>query len=49
MSYKSVAKELGIDQNVRRWIKHLEVEGMKELDEKRAKAKGSGIDHTSLR
>jgi transposase len=43
MGYKTVAKELGIDESmVRRWVKRYEQEGMKGLEEKRGKAKGPG-------
>ncbi|MEJ9150536.1 helix-turn-helix domain-containing protein [Bacillus smithii] len=41
MGYKTVAKELGIDDSmVRRWVKHHEQEGIQGLEEKRGKAKG---------
>ncbi|MGQ7871826.1 transposase [Bacillus sp. 1A] len=44
MGYKTVAKELGIDHSVvRRWVKYFEAEGIKGLEEKRGKAKGSGL------
>jgi transposase len=43
MGYKTVAKELGIDESmVGRWVKRYEQEGMKGLEEKRGKAKGPG-------
>lgn len=43
MGYKTVAKELGIHHSVvSRWVKHFEAEGIKGLEEKRGKAKGSG-------
>lgn len=38
MGYNAIAKELGIDKNqVRRWVKHYNAEGMKGLEEKRGK------------
>jgi transposase len=41
MGYKTVAKELGIDESmVRRWVKRYEQEGIQGLEEKRGKAKG---------
>ncbi|EPC8411312.1 transposase [Bacillus thuringiensis] len=44
MSYKTVAKELGIHYSVvSRWVKHFEAEGIKGLEEKRGKAKGPGL------
>ncbi|UYX55716.1 transposase (plasmid) [Bacillus thuringiensis] len=44
MSYKTVAKELGIHHSVvSRWVKHFEAEGIKGLEEKRGKAKGPGL------
>ncbi|NNU94243.1 helix-turn-helix domain-containing protein [Geobacillus sp. NFOSA3] len=43
MGYKTVSKELGIDESmVRRRVKRYEQEGMKGLEEKRGKAKGPG-------
>ncbi|EJR93283.1 transposase [Bacillus cereus] len=47
MSYKTVAKELGIHHSVvSRWVKHFEAEGIKGLEEKRGKAKGPGRPRT---
>nr|WP_241677773.1 helix-turn-helix domain-containing protein [Bacillus cereus] len=44
MSYKTIAKELGIHHSVAsRWVKHFETEGIKGLEEKRGKAKGPGL------
>ncbi|HDX9635617.1 TPA: helix-turn-helix domain-containing protein [Bacillus cereus] len=44
MSYKTIAKELGIHHSVvSRWVKHFEAEGIKELEEKHGKAKGPGL------
>ena len=44
MSYKNIAKELGIHHSVvSRWVKHFEAEGIKGLEEKRGKAKGPGV------
>ncbi|MBJ8113844.1 helix-turn-helix domain-containing protein [Bacillus cereus group sp. N6] len=44
MGYKTVAKELGIDDSVvRRWVKHFEAEDIKGLEEKRGKMKEPGI------
>lgn len=43
MSYQSVADKLEIDKNqVRRWVKYFEDEGILGLEEKRGKAKGLG-------
>ena len=43
MSYQSVADKLEIDKNqVRRWVKDFEDEGILGLEEKRGKAKGLG-------
>lgn len=43
MGYNIIAKELNIDKNqVRRWVKHFEAEGIKGLEEKRGKTKGLG-------
>ena len=40
MGYKTVAKELGINESmVRRWVKRYEQEGIQGLEEKRGKAK----------
>lgn len=42
MGYERVGKELGIDHTiVYRWVKSYEAEGIKGLEEKRGKAKGS--------
>ncbi|HDR8476810.1 transposase [Bacillus thuringiensis] len=47
MSYKNIAKELGIHHSVvSRWVKYFEAEGIKGLEEKRGKAKGPGIGRT---
>ncbi|WP_460270680.1 transposase [Bacillus sp. NEAU-Y102] len=47
MSYKNIAKELGIHHSVvSRWVKYFEAEGIKGLEEKRGKAKGPGIGGT---
>nr|WP_246040220.1 helix-turn-helix domain-containing protein [Ectobacillus funiculus] len=47
MGYETVAKELGVDSRmVRRWVKHFETEGMKALEEKRGKAKGTWSGET---
>ncbi|MED3183874.1 transposase [Bacillus thuringiensis] len=47
MSYKNIAKELGIHHSVvSRWVKYFEGKGIKGLEEKRGKAKGSGIGRT---
>ncbi|WP_435868785.1 transposase [Bacillus mycoides] len=36
MSYKTIAKELGIHHSVvSRWVKHFEAEGIKGLEEKK--------------
>ena len=44
MSYETVAKELGTHHSVvSRWVKHFEAEGIKGLEEKRGKAKGTGL------
>ncbi|EEM55948.1 transposase [Bacillus bombysepticus] len=44
MSYKTIAKELGIHHSVvSRWVKHFETEGIKGLEEKSGKAEGPGL------
>jgi transposase len=41
MGYKTVVKELGIDESmVRRWVKRYEQKGIQGLEEKQGKAKG---------
>lgn len=50
MSYKTIAKELGIYQSVvSRWVKYFEAEGIKGLEEKRGKAKGPGLGRPRVR
>ncbi|TKD71904.1 transposase [Pseudalkalibacillus hwajinpoensis] len=50
MGYKTVGRELEIDHKiVRRWVQHFEAEGIKGLEEKRGKAKGSGIGRPKTR
>lgn len=50
LGYKSVAREMGIDDTlVRRWVKHFEAEGLKGLEEKRGKAKGPGMGRPRTR
>ncbi|HDR7872124.1 TPA: helix-turn-helix domain-containing protein [Bacillus wiedmannii] len=50
MSYKTIAKELGIHHSVvSRWVKYFEAEGIKGLEEKRGKAKGPGLGRPRLR
>lgn len=50
MSYKTVAKELGIHHSVvSRWGKHFEAEGIKGLEEKRSKAKGLDLGKQRVR
>ncbi|MCA0174281.1 MULTISPECIES: helix-turn-helix domain-containing protein [Bacillaceae] len=50
MGYKTVGRELEIDPKmVRRWVQHFEAEGIKGLEEKRGKAKGSGIGRPKTR
>lgn len=44
MGYKRNSKELEIDHTtVRQWVKHYRAGGLQGLEEKRDKAKGSGI------
>ena len=44
MGYKTVAKELGIDLSaIRRWVNWFKAEGIKGLEDKRGKTKGTGI------
>lgn len=50
LGYKSVAREMGIDDTlVRRWVKRFEAEGVKGLEEKREKTKGPGIGRPRTR
>ncbi|WP_242280955.1 transposase [Bacillus cereus group sp. BfR-BA-01347] len=50
MSYKIIAKELGIHHSVvSRWVKYFEAEGIKGLEEKRGKAKGPGLGRSRVR
>ncbi|HDR6271867.1 TPA: transposase [Bacillus cereus] len=50
MSYKTIAKELGIHHPViSRWVRYFEAEGIKGLEEKRGKAKGPGLGRPRLR
>ncbi|MBG0969493.1 helix-turn-helix domain-containing protein [Bacillus sp. SRB3LM] len=50
MSYKTIGTELGIHHSVvSRWVKHFKAQGIKELEEKRGKAKGPGLDRPRMK
>ncbi|MEK5082112.1 transposase [Bacillus sp. FSL H8-0515] len=50
MGYHTIAREMNIDKNqVRRWVNHFQTEGMTGLEEKRGKAKGTGMGRPRIR
>ncbi|WP_233403500.1 helix-turn-helix domain-containing protein [Bacillus halotolerans] len=50
MGYQTIAREMDIDKNqVRRWVNHFQEDGIKGLEEKRGKAKGTGIGRPIIR